>query len=375
MRVLHVYKTYFPDTQGGLEEAIRQICLNTQHHAVESRVFCLSRHPSPRVVKRAEAEVYRVQQTFELASCGFSFQALSAFRQQVEWADIVHYHFPWPFADMLHLLARVKKPTVVTYQSDIIRQKGLLQLYRPLMHYFLSDVDQIVSTSPTYFETSSTLQRHKHKVDIIPIGLNRDSYPPLNPEIMDRLRSQVGDNFFLFVGVLRYYKGLHILLEAAKDCAFQVVIVGTGPVEAQLKHQAQQLGLANVHFLGFVSDDEKIALYHLALAVVFPSHLRSEAFGVTLVEGAMFAKPLISAEIGSGMSYININAVTGLSVEPNNPLSLRTAMEKLYHSPTLAQQYGQQAHQRYQHLFTGKRMGELYAQLYAQLRPKKPKSN
>lgn len=364
MRVLHVYKTYFPDTQGGLEEAIRQICLNTQHHGVESRVFCLSRDPQPQVVQRPEADVYRAKQTFELASCGFSLSALSLFRQLVDWADIVHYHFPWPFADVLHSMARVSKPCILTYQSDIVRQKGLLSLYRPLMHHFLSQVDRIISTSPTYFATSPTLQRYKQKVAIIPIGLNRDSYPPLNYETLETLRAQVGENFFLFVGVLRYYKGLHVLLEAARNSDFQVVIVGTGPEETALKRRARYLGVTNVKFLGFVSEQEKVALYHLAVAVVFPSHLRSEAFGVTLVEGAMFARPLISAEIGSGMSYINIHSHTGLSVEPDNPSALRHAMQQLYHDSSLAQHLGQRAYERYQQLFTGKGMGELYAALY-----------
>ncbi len=59
MRILHVYRTYFPDTQGGLEEAIRQICINTGEHGVESRVFMLSSNPNPPIVKLPEAQVHR----------------------------------------------------------------------------------------------------------------------------------------------------------------------------------------------------------------------------------------------------------------------------------------------------------------------------
>ncbi|MEA3465935.1 MAG: glycosyltransferase [Thermodesulfobacteriota bacterium] len=370
MRVLHVYKTYFPDTQGGLEEAIRQICDNTRQQGVESRIFCLSPNPHPQRIHRPEADVYRASLTMEIASCGFSFQSLSIFRQLVDWADIVQYHFPWPFADMLHLLARVTKPTIIAYQSDIVRQQGLLKLYQPLMHYFLSSANCIVATSPNYVETSDILRGYTDKIEIIPIGLNQQSYPEPVQKTLQQVRFSVGDGYFLFIGVLRYYKGLHVLLQAAQNGEFKIVIAGSGPEQNNLKQQARQLGLNNVQFLGFVDDETKVALIKNARAIVFPSNQRSEAYGVTLIEGAMFSKPLITVEIGSGMSYINIDAVTGLSVEPNNPLLLRAAMEKLYHNPTLAQQYGQQAHQRYQQLFTGKRMGELYAQLYAQLQKK-----
>ena len=154
MRVLHVYRTYFPQTQGGLEEVIRQICLNTRRHGVESRVLCISPSVQPRVVRREEAVVFRSQLHIEIASCSVSLQALPMFRRLLGWAQVVHYHFPWPFADVLHFAARVRLPTVLTYHSDIVRQRMLAALYAPLMTRFLKSVDRIVCTSPNYFASS-----------------------------------------------------------------------------------------------------------------------------------------------------------------------------------------------------------------------------
>jgi rhamnosyl/mannosyltransferase len=367
VRVLHVYRTYFPDTQGGSEEAIRQICLNSSSFGIEHRVFSLSRHPEPAILERPEAQVHRFPLSFEIASCGFSPLCLQGFKRLVDWADVVHYNFPWPYADMLHFMARVRKPTVITYQSDIVRQQGLLKLYQPLMHRFLTAADQLVATTPNYVESSPVLQRYRDKISIIPIGLNRESYPAVPPAMHQQVAERFGGDYFLFVGVLRYYKGLHLLLQAAQGAPFQVVIAGNGPTEAALKAQAQHLGLDNVHFVGFVSDEMKMALYQQARAVVFPSHLRSEAFGVTLVEGAMCGKPLISAEIGSGMSYINRHDQTGLVVEPSSPQALRAALLQLHASPELAQQMGEAALARYEKLFTGQRMGALYAHVFSRL--------
>jgi len=364
MRVLHVYRTYFPDTQGGLEEVIRQICKNTISHQVESRVLTLSDDPDPAIIERDEAYVYRYKCTFEVASCGMSFSAIAGFKQLVEWADIIHYHFPWPFADLLHLLSDVKKPSVMTYHSDVVRQKELLWFYRPLMHYFLGRMDRIVATSPNYAATSETLALFRDKVEVIPIGLNMDSYPLLNSQVLELMKARVGDGFFLFIGVLRYYKGLNILLDAIKDSDLKVVIVGSGPVERELHQQAERLGLDNVHFLGRVDDDEKVALIELSRAMVFPSHLRSEAFGVTLLEGAMYGKPLISTEIGTGTSYVNEHNVTGFVVTPNDAQSLRDAMMRLHQDAELAAEMGRAAHKRYEALFTGLMMGERYARLY-----------
>ena len=367
MNVLHVYRTSFPDTQGGIEEVIRQICVNTRASGVENRIFMLSRDPDPAIVELPEAKVYRFPLSFEIASCGFSLFCLRGFKELVVWADIVHYHFPWPFADLLHLAARVKKPSLLTYHSDIIRQKAVLRIYRPLKRKFLSSVDRIVATSPNYLATSELLQVFRDKVQVIPIGLNSESYPSVSPTYFEDVREQVGSDFFLFVGVLRYYKGLHILLKAAQNAAFNVVIAGAGPIEAELKSNAEELGLHNVVFLGLVSDEMKVSLFQLARAVVFPSHMRSEAFGVTLVEGAMFGKPLISAEIGSGMSYVNIHESSGLVVPPSDPDALRQAMALLHSDAKLASQMGKAARNRYEELFTGYSMGKQYCQLYCEL--------
>jgi len=367
MRILHVYRTYFPDTQGGLEEAVRQICVNTQTHGVENRIFCLSHNPAPEIVHLPEADVYRAPLTFEIASCGFSLSGLTLFKQLTEWADIVHYQFPWPFADLLHFLARVKKPTLITYQSDIVRQKLLMKFYAPLMKRFLASTDYLVATSPNYVETSPVLVNYKNKLKIIPIGLNRGSYPVATAAMVDSARRQYGNNFFLFIGVLRYYKGLRILLHAMRNAPYRVVIAGKGPIEAELKWQAETMGLDNVIFAGFVDDETKVALLQATRGVVFPSHLRAEAFGVTLLEGAMFAKPLITTEIGSGMSYINRHQVTGLVIPPNDAAALRGAMDILYNQPSTAEQMGMQALQRYQELFTGAAMGASYSTLYKQI--------
>lgn len=369
VKVLHVYRTYFPDSQGGLEEVIRQICLGTGEKGVTSRVFTLSDEPYPRRLPRVECDVVRVRKTFEIASCGFALTGLRQFAKEVAWADVVHYHYPWPFSDILYLIAGRSKPAILTYHSDIVRQKILLSLYRPLMSRYLSAMDKIVATSPNYFATSEVLNEFADKVEVVPIGLDEPSFPVLGPhdKTIAHARLIYGNDFFLFVGVLRYYKGLHILLDAIKGAPYRVVIVGAGPVEAELREQAQALDLDNVVFAGFVSDKEKMALFQLCRAVVFPSYLRSEAFGVTLLEGAMSSRALISAEVGSGTSHVNIHGETGLVVPPSDSSALRSAMDTLFYDRDMAAQMGDKARARYEQLFTGSAMGKRYTEIYAQV--------
>ena len=218
------------------------------------------------------------------------------FRELAAEADVINYHFPWPFMDLVHFCSAVKKPYVVTYHSDIVRQRHLLKLYRPLMRRFLDGADRIVAASPNYVQTSDVLKEYSAKTRIITYGLNKTSYPQADAERMAGWKAKLGERFFLFVGVMRYYKGLHILLDALKGVDYPVVILGAGPLEKQLHAQATALGLRNLHFLGRLGDEDKVALLELSYAIVFPSHLRSEAFGISLLEGAMFGKPMISSD-------------------------------------------------------------------------------
>lgn len=367
MRVLHFYKTYKPDSMGGIEEMIGQICSGAAKHGITSEVLTVSKDTT--TVDFGDHIHHRAKLDVEIASSAFSIAALKRFSDLAKHADLIHYHFPWPFADLTHFVTRVHKPSIVSYHSDIVRQKVLLQFYKPLRDRFLSSVDRIVAEAPNYLATSEVLQRYRDKVVVIPIGLDPASYPVPTAEKLEYWRERTAKKFFLFVGNLRYYKGLHILLDALHGTDFQAVIVGSGPVEGELRQQAAQLGLGsrNVQFVGPLGDDDKVALLTLCHAFAFPSHLRSEAFGISLLEGAMFGKPLISAEIGTGTSYVNANGETGIVVPPSDALALRDAMRRLHDDEALATRLGAQARQRFEIHFMADKMAASYVQVYRDL--------
>lgn len=367
MRVLHFYKTYLPDSMGGIEQVIFQLCDSSDRLGIDNTVLTLSNDPAPGPISIRQHKVHQARMDFQLASTGFSYSVFKKFRELAAEADVINYHFPWPFMDLVHFCSALKKPYVVTYHSDIVRQRHLLKLYRPLMRRFLNGADRIVAASPNYVHTSDVLKEYRDKTQVITYGLNKASYPQRDAERIAQWKAKLGERFFLFVGVMRYYKGLHILLDALKGVDYPVVIVGAGPLEKELHAQAQALGLRNLHFLGRLGDEDKVALLELSYAIVFPSHLRSEAFGISLLEGAMYGKPMISSEIGTGTSYINIHNETGLVVPPSNPEAFREAMRTLWDSPAQAREMGIRAEERYRQLFTSEEMGRKWLQLYEAL--------
>jgi rhamnosyl/mannosyltransferase len=368
LRALHVYRTYFPDPPGGLQEAVRQIALASLDHGIDSTIFTLSPTPYPRELRLPEARVIRRKSWAAPASCDFGgVSAFSDFMALSREADVIHYFFPWPFADILRSVARRERPEVLTYVSDIVRQRWLGKAYAPLMWRTLRAMRIIVATSPAYARTSRVLSDPsiRDKVRIVPLGIDERSCPKSGDErIFERLGIDGGAPFFLFVGVLRYYKGLDFLIRAAGQVKAGIVIAGSGPEAERLRRLRDETGADNVNFAGQVSDPEKVALLQRCRALVLPSHLRSEAYGMVLVEAAMFGRPLISCEIGTGTSFVNAHGVSGLVVPPENPAALGEAMNTLLSEEALARSMGRAARARYERLFSGPALGKAYADIF-----------
>lgn len=351
----------------GVARVIHSIAEETAKHGVESRVLALASNPPEHPLRIGQHQVHLAKRTLSVASMDVSLQAPLLFATLAHWADIIHYHFPWPVADLLHILGRPRRPSVVTYHSDIVRQRFLRHIYQPVMHRFLRSVDCIVATSPNYVASSPVLQNYSDKLKVIPIGL--PDLPPPRPQLVEEWRQRAGSDFFLFVGALRYYKGLDYMISAAKETGLPVIIAGSGQMEGDLRRQSH----ANIKLIGSVSEEEKSALLALCKAFVFPSHLRSEAFGVALLEAARSGKPMISCEIGTGTSYVNIDGVTGITVPPADFRAIGEAMVRLSEDPETTRRLGGAARVRYEQLFRAEEVCVHYLNLYRELAPKRPR--
>jgi rhamnosyl/mannosyltransferase len=374
MRVLHVFKTFFPDPPGGVQEAIRQICRSTATHGVDNTVFCLSPDPTPSQILVPE-RVRRCRSWAAPASCDLGgLDAIRQFRHLARQHDIIHYHFPWPFADVMHFAAQVRAKTVMTYHSDIVKQKRSAAFYYPLMWKMLKQMDAIVATSPAYAASSSILsdQSIRSRVSVIPLA-EQDVYPDFKrafPIVLDTYRKRRG--YILFLGALRYYKGLSTLIDAAKMIAARIIIAGDGPLGPELRQKAHDQRCPNVEFLGPVSDTEKYRLIEGCGALVLPSEHRSEAFGMVLVEAAMFGKPMVTTELRTGTSYVNLHNETGFVVPPGDPAALAQALNAILRNEVLAHRMARKARARYLELFSAAQLGKNYLTLYRKMLGQEP---
>ena len=366
LKILHVCKQFDPVLNGGLETSTLHMVTQGRKFGLQHRIFSLTR-ASPGMMTEYGISVFRHRQIANPFSCPVSVTAPRHFAALAGWADIIHYHYPWPFADLLYFLHGRHKPSVLTCHADITRNFMLKVGYQQFRNLFFDAVDAIIATSPRFFETSPLLQKHKNKVNVIPFGLNDELMPDAEPSMVERWRERTGDNFVLFIGSYRQYKGLEHLVAAVRLGGVRAVIVG-GPADAaqNLREETSDIR-ENLIITGPVTEPDKAALLQLCRAVILPSSNRGEGFGMILLEGAYYGRALISTRLGTGTEYVNKDGETGLVVPAESPGALNMAMRRLCSEPETARRMGQAAKHRQQTVFSGMTMTQSYDRLYRSL--------
>ncbi|MGQ9549743.1 MAG: glycosyltransferase [Roseiflexus sp.] len=360
MHILHIYKDY-PPVLGGIEGHVRDLAegLVARGHRVTVLVTSTTRQtlieqPLPRLT------LIRAARVLHLASTPLS-PAMIALARTIS-ADVVHLQFPYPPGDLASLAVSGSPPLVVSYQSDIVRQKNLLRIYRPLLALTLRRAARIIVSNPGLIASSPFLRPHAAKCDVVPLGIDVRRFTPGDRQAHDGLR-------LLFVGRLRYYKGLHFLIEALQQIeGAELWIAGSGPERMRLERQVTDAGLQKrVHFLGDVADEDLPGLYRQADVFVLPSHLRAEAFGIVLAEALASGVPCISTSLGTGTDFVNMHNETGLVVPPGDVMALAQAIRRLLDDPALRERFSAAGVRRARELFSRETMVDGVEHMYRQV--------
>jgi glycosyltransferase involved in cell wall biosynthesis len=357
--VLHVGKFYSP-CRGGMETALENICQGIQP-AVDVDVVVASNSSTSKVEDVNGIRVTRCGSALTFAGASVCPGMVNAIRRSN--ADVIHIHLPNPTAVLAYLGSGHHGKLVFTYHSDIVRQRVLGPAFEPVLHLALSRSSAIIATSERYVRTSRTLSKYRSRCRVIPFGVNVSDFEAVDENAVAGIRQRYGKRILLSVGRLVYYKGLEFLVRAMAAIDATLLIVGEGPLEASLREQADRLGVGNrVHFLGRVED--VLPYYYACDLFVFPSIARSEAFGLVQLEAMACGKPVINTQIPSGVPFVSINGLTGLTVPPADAEALADSITMLLNEDELRCMYGRAARRRVLSEFTTEKMVRRTVDLY-----------
>jgi len=364
IKVLHVYKSYYP-VIGGVANHIKVLCSEmAKDKEIDIQILVANQGIGSVDEAYEGIRVIRAGRIFELASTPIS-PSLYYWMKRLD-PDILHLHFPFPLGELSALLLNsISKKIVLTYHSDIIKQKKLLFFYQPFLRMVLEKAKAIVASSPNYLSTSSFLANFKNKVDIIPYGIDVSFFQKSDEKKIKEIKDRFGSPLILFVGMFRYYKGLEFLISAAENVEAKFILVGTGEYEGELKNQVRKKRLEHrIFFLGEAKDEDLPAYYQASDIFVLPSTHRSEAFGITQLEAMACGLPVISTELKTGTSFVNIDKTTGLVVPPANIESLTSALNCLLSDRALRLKFGETGKKRVEQYFSKELMTQKIKGVY-----------
>lgn len=366
MKVLQVNKLYYPHI-GGVENHVRDLAVGIKDW-VDVRVLVANTSPIGRTETIDSVEVTKAASLGRFRSAPL-VPTFGLWLKRLR-SDIYHFHFPFPTGELAYLWARPPGKLVVTYHSDIIRQKLLLRAYTPYLRKFLASADRIIASSPNMIEHSPFLQNLKEKCTVIPFGIDLKKFE-LTPDIKEKinqLRMKYGPRMVFFLGRFIYYKGLEYLIVAMKEVDANLVIAGSGPLEQELKKMVAESGLKRkVNFVREPRDEDIAAYFHACDVFVLPSVERSEAFGIVQLEAQACRKPVVSTNLTTGVPFVNLDEETGLVVIPRSSTALADAINRLLEDDQLRMKLGAQAQARVEKEFTRELMAERVLKLYEEV--------
>ncbi len=370
MRILHISKYYSPYL-GGVENICKYLVEGTARH--ETAVVCFNDGCRDAVDVVNGHKVYRVATWVNVARQALSLSYFWVLRKAIREfrPDVIQFHWANPFPAWVLLCVMPKDvKLVIHWHMDIIKQKRIYPLIKPVESALLERADLVCVTSPQYRDGSLPLQPFKDKVRIVPNAMDERNFvlQEGDEEKIEAIRAKYGNRpIVFFIGRHIQYKGLPHLICAERfvksDCVF--VIAGGGPLTAELKAQCQS---DRVHFVGRLSDEE-LKLYHYAATVfAFPSITKNEAFGVALAEAMYCHTPAVTFTIpGSGVNWVSLNGETGIEVANGDDEAYAEAIDRLVTDKEMNKKYGDAGHQRVVENFTVPKMVAAQEKCYNEL--------
>ena len=281
---------------------------------------------------------------------------------EAEKFDILHFHEPWVPVLSRQILSRSQSVNIATFHARVpetIMNRTLAKVVTPYLRTVLRDLHELTAVSEPAAEYVSSLT--DRPITLIPNGidLRRYSFTP---------KAEIGSpKTILYVGRLEHRKGLKYLLRAYQLLAqdeedVRLVIAGDGPDRPKLELYVEELGIPNVEFLGYVSNDAKLELLNMADLFCSPA-IFGESFGIVLLE--TMASGLV-AVAGDNPGYSSVMQGLGaLSlVNPKDTVDFARRLKLLLTEPELRADWQNWARD-YVKQFSYERIVDQYEQLYS----------
>jgi len=277
---------------------------------------------------------------------------------------IVNHNGGWPGGELNRWMAVSGKVALI--KKNILVFHSMPVTYKKIFRPILNIRDRLISFCCTDLVTVSSvckenIQRKTGFSKQIKVIYNGVHIPELAiGDVRPTWRREFP--IISFFGGFESFKGVHVLIESLKyvETPCELVLFGNGDSEyTKYLRQLSTHSKWKVHFLGF---EKNVLDFYQWVDIVTLVSIEYESFGMTLLEGMMWSKPLVCSDFG-GMKEIVDDEKNGFIVKANNAKDLATSMDKLLSNKKLREEMGNNGRKKLEKYFTAPLMTHHYKQL------------
>lgn len=269
--------------------------------------------------------------------------------------DLIHAHWWFPSGVVGTWLSSLShKPLVTTLHGTDVRLAKKVAISRPLFRRVLHQSARVTTVSNWLSsEVANLVSVPRPAVAPMPVATERF--------VPGTFREK---NRFLFAGRLNRQKGLDHLIRALAAMRQHALldVVGAGPLDAELRSLATELGVADrIAWMGQLKQPDLVRLYQSATALVVPS--TDEGLGLVAAEGLLCETPVIAFRSG-GLTDIIQDEKTGILVTPGDSVELAKALDRVIDNPVEAGDLGKAGRMFALSAFAPESAARQYADIY-----------
>jgi len=353
MKILQINKLYYP-VIGGIETVVKDIAegLNGESDFQIDVLACRDKGPRQTEIIN-DVKVFRAASRGKALGMPLSLDFFKLFSEIKNNYDIIIIHHPFPLASII-APSIPKEKLIIFYHCDIVRQKLFRLFFRPFIAASLKNSRKILVSGRNIISSSPLLKPLADKCVAVPFGFDDrlDAGDEFEAAAIKN-RYSGGKKLLLGVGRLVYYKGFEYAVKAMASVDARLLIIGSGPQEKKLRQLIASLKLEEKIII--IPPQPRLKPYFLASDLfVFPSSRKSEAFGLVQLEALAAGRPIINTRLQTAVEEVSQDGISGLTVKTKNAGALATAINRLLNDDNLRKQFGLNARERYQKLFTKK---------------------
>jgi phosphatidylinositol alpha-mannosyltransferase len=289
---------------GGVQECVRAMHTELKRRGHQVKIIT----PQPRDTSKCDkrgvifmgnaADFHSPLATTTQVSASIDPATIDAMLEREQF-DILHFHEPWVPLLSYQILARSNSVNVATFHAKLpgtMMSRTISKVVTPYTKSSLKYLHELVAVSDSAAEYVSSMT--PKAIAIIPNGINLKRYHQARVASGAKtVNSASARKNILYIGRLEKRKGVRYLLRAyaqlQEEMDVSLTLIGNGPQRKRLELRAQELGLRNVTFTGYISDRRKREMLRKTDLFCSPAPF-GESFGVVLLEAMACGIPIVA---------------------------------------------------------------------------------